>query len=120
MSDRTTRLALWSGQGQPTCLTCGEPVYDSPPYGLQHVDAPEAAHTAKCIPRVKVEYITEEELTHDIDGILATYPYFADIHPADCCSDTGWEIAQEHGYEAGVAWAKYENLVWLLTGRKPT
>jgi len=36
VSDYTTRLAIWSHQGQRRCY-CGQKIYDSEQYGLQHV-----------------------------------------------------------------------------------
>jgi hypothetical protein len=36
------------------------------------------------------------------------------------CIDTDYEIAQKHGEDAAEAWRKYEGVVWLLTGSKPT
>lgn len=63
-----------------------------------------------------VRYVTEAELRQEIDGILARYPWFAD-YAVDCACCVRWEIAAEHGYDAGEAWERYDVAVWLLTGR---
>lgn len=39
MSDYTTRLALWSAQGQRRCGICDQRVYDSTGFGLQHTES---------------------------------------------------------------------------------
>lgn len=51
MTDHSTRLALWSFQGQRHCVTCDGRIYmtESPGGGCwhyEHVDAPAVAHPA--------------------------------------------------------------------------
>jgi hypothetical protein len=69
--------------------------------------------------RVQITEVSREELQQRMDAILAEYPWFAN-HPVTDCIDTDYEIAQKHGEDAAEAWRKYEGVVWLLTGSKPT
>lgn len=63
-----------------------------------------------------VRYVTAEELSAEIKEILTEYPWF-DEYPISCHrSCARWEISGEHGWEAGLAWEKYDNALWLLTG----
>lgn len=64
----------------------------------------------------RVRHVTAEELKEEINEILAEYPWFED-YPVRChYSCTRWEIHEEHGWEAGEAWEKLDNALWLLTG----
>ena len=61
-----------------------------------------------------IRYVTREELQANIDGILAKYPWMADYN-ADCCEGCAqWDIAREHGYDAGDAWHEYRSWLFLL------
>jgi hypothetical protein len=63
-----------------------------------------------------VEYVTEDDLTKIITRVLDEYPWFED-YPVTChVSCARWEIADEHGYEAGESWEEYDNALWMLTG----
>lgn len=66
---------------------------------------------------VNVRYLTTAELRATIDDILTRYPWFED-YPIDCHSSCArWEIAAEHGSEAGDSWHEYDAARWLLNGK---
>lgn len=65
-----------------------------------------------------VRHVTEAELKGRIDSILEVYPWFA-TYPINCnASCARWEIAAEHGSDAGDAWHEYDAAQWLLNGTK--
>ncbi|MEI6254780.1 MAG: hypothetical protein WCP30_18445 [Mycobacteriaceae bacterium] len=64
-----------------------------------------------------IRHVTAAELRARIDAALKIYPWFED-YPIDCHSSCArWEIAAEHGGDAGDAWHEYDAARWLLTGK---
>lgn len=67
-----------------------------------------------------IRYVTEAELRSRIDAILARYPWF-ETYPISCHSSCArWEIADEHGADAGDAWQEFETARWLLQAPQTT
>jgi hypothetical protein len=63
-----------------------------------------------------IECVTENDLQEIVDRVLGRYPWMAD-YPVTChASCARWDIAAEHGHDAGDAWEKYDTALWLLTG----